>query len=82
MNIDTKELGQFKAFIWDFYAQNRRDFPWRNTQDPYAIVVSEIMLQQTQTHRVCDKYLAFIDRFPDFQTLAASSLYDILSAWH
>lgn len=81
MNINKKELDRFKAFIWDFYTQNRREFPWRNTQDPYAIVVSEIMLQQTQTHRVCDKYLAFMSMFPDFQSLAASSLYDVLSAW-
>ncbi len=81
MNIDTKELDQFKAFIWDFYAQHKREFPWRNIQDPYAIVVSEIMLQQTQTHRVQDRYLAFMNRFPDFVTLATSSLYDVLNVW-
>ena len=71
----------FKEFIWNFYEQNRRDFAWRHTQNPYFVVVSEIMLQQTQTHRVISKYEQFIAAFPNFECLVAASLRDVLSVW-
>lgn len=74
-------LESFKKFIWDFYQQNRRDFAWRNTNNPYHILVSEVMLQQTQTHRVIAKYEEFITAFPTMQALAESSLRDVLSVW-
>ena len=59
----------------------RRDFPWRNTTDPYHILVSEIMLQQTQVSRVQTKFPLFISRFPNFKRLAQASVKDILHVW-
>ncbi len=55
--------------------------PWRETRDPYRILVSEFMLQQTQVERVMGKFGGFIDRFPDFRTLASAQLADVLSEW-
>jgi A/G-specific adenine glycosylase len=74
-------VAQFQEFIWNFYHQNKRDFAWRNTENPYYIVISEIMLQQTQTHRVITKYEEFIAAFPTFESLAAAPLRDVLSVW-
>src|SRR4030095_13575873 len=74
-------IAAFKELIWDYYRHNRRDFAWRNTDSPYFILVSEIMLQQTQTHRVIDKYEEFIATFPTFEALAASTLRDVLMVW-
>jgi A/G-specific adenine glycosylase len=71
----------FRKVIYDFYKQHRRDFPWRKQRSPYRIVVSEIMLQQTQTQRVIEKYGAFIRRFPDFLSLKQSSLKEVLTQW-
>lgn len=66
-----------------WFSQNGRDYPWRRTRDPYAILVSEIMLQQTQISTVLDRgfYDRWLTRFPDFQTLAAAAEADVLSAW-
>lgn len=61
-------------FLW-------RDFPWRNTTDPYRILVSEVMLQQTQVARVLIKYPAFISQFSNFKELASASTKDVLLAW-
>jgi len=74
-------IAEFKEFIWNFYHNNKRDFAWRNIDNPYYIVVSEIMLQQTQTARVVTKYEEFIVAFPHFQALAAATLRDVLSVW-
>lgn len=71
----------FRKTIRDHYRRHGRDFPWRRTADPYHVLVSEMMLQQTQTQRVLGKYEEFIDRFPDITTLAAASLREILSLW-
>lgn len=68
--------------LLDWYERNGRDhLPWRQTRDPYAILVSEFMLQQTQVDRVLPKYEAFIDRFPTFAALAEASTADILRLW-
>jgi len=75
------KITKFKEFIWNFYYQNGRDFAWRNTCNPYYILVSEVMLQQTQTHRVIAKYEQFITTFASFEILAASSLRDVLGVW-
>jgi A/G-specific adenine glycosylase len=72
---------QFKAIIYDYYAQNKRYFGWRTDIDAYRVVVSEIMLQQTQTHRVEKKFDSFIAAFPDFKTLARTPLRDVLAQW-
>src|SRR5690606_15185162 len=75
------KIEEFKQLIWDFYAGNCRDFAWRNIENPYYILVSEIMLQQTQTHRVKAKYEEFLAVFPTIETLAQSSLRDVLLVW-
>lgn len=67
--------------ILRWYRQNKRDLPWRRTSDPYAILVSEVMLQQTQVDRVIPKYNEFLKRFPSIETLANASLGDVLRIW-
>jgi len=71
----------FRRFLLNWYRQNARDLPWRRTSDPYAILVSEFMLQQTQVATVIPYYKAWLRRFPDFATLAAASENDVLHAW-
>lgn len=71
----------FQETIWAFYAANRRDFAWRKTTDPYEIVVSEIMLQQTQTDRVTKKFENWTEQFPTFADLAEAPWRDVLVAW-
>lgn len=73
---------KFRALIDNFYRQYGREFSWRQTTDPYKIVVSEIMLQQTQTDRVAYKFAHFIEAFPDFRALAAAPFADVLVYWH
>jgi A/G-specific adenine glycosylase len=76
-----EQITAFKQFIWYFYEQNKRDFAWRHVDNPYFVLVSEIMLQQTQTQRVITKYEKFIAAFPNFESLAAASLRDVLLVW-
>lgn len=75
------QYSDFQSIVRTFFAQNRRDFPWRRTYDPYQIVVSEIMLQQTQTDRVVQKLEQFIERFPTLELLAQAELRDVLIVW-
>ena len=71
----------FQEFIYDFFQKSGREFPFREKIKPYYVVVSEIMLQQTQTSRVTEKFLEFIDTFPDFKSLAQAPLDKILKVW-
>ena len=80
-NLGPEEIASFQDFIWNFYATNKRDFAWRNTENAYHVAVSELMLQQTQTYRVEPKFEQFIAEFPDFETLAQASLRNVLSLW-
>src|ERR1700704_996275 len=64
-----------------WFAVSGRDLPWRRTADPYAILVSEVMLQQTQVSRVLPAYASFLKRFPTLRSLARASLGDVLRAW-
>ena len=64
-----------------WYARYQRDLPWRHTRDPYAILVSEVMLQQTQVDRVIPKWRAWLERFPSLASLAAASPADAIRAW-
>src|SRR5436305_8032740 len=64
-----------------WYAAEQRDLPWRSTDDAYAILVSEIMLQQTQVDRVLPKYRQFLAAFPTLADLAAASTADVISVW-
>lgn len=77
-----EEKQRFCAMIWDFYRTQGRFFPWRAPEaEPYHILVSEVMLQQTQTYRVEPKYETFIATFPTIQALAGAELVDVLRAW-
>lgn len=67
--------------ILDWYYATKRDLPWRTTTDPYHILVSEMMLQQTQVERVLIKYKEFLELFPTLETLALASTADVIKAW-
>ena len=64
-----------------WYAENGRDLPWRRTRDPYAVLVSEVMLQQTQVTRVVPRYLGWLERWPTVEALADASTADVIRAW-
>jgi len=72
---------RFRRIMYDYFERSGRDFPWRRTADPYRILVSEIMLQQTQTERVIGKYREFIRVFPSIRALARSPLRAVLAVW-
>lgn len=78
---DIIEIEQFKKIICNYFNEHGRSFSWRKTHNPYHIVVSEIMLQQTQTHRVAPKFENFITNFPTFQTLATAPFSEVLRCW-
>lgn len=80
-NLTCDEITQFQKTIYDFYNENKRDFIWRDNISPYKIVISEVMLQQTQTARVIPKFENWLEKFPDFATLAQASNHNVLSAW-
>ena len=80
-NQTPPSLLAFKTLILSFYAEHGRAFVWRDTNDPYRILVSEVMLQQTQTGRVVPKYEAFLSRWPDFSSLAEATTEELLSVW-
>lgn len=67
--------------LLDWFRAHGRDLPWRRTRDPYAILVSEVMLQQTQVERVVPRYLAWLERWPTAAALAAASPADVIRAW-
>ncbi len=71
----------FRNIISRYYKKHGRDLPWRRTKNPYRILVSEVMLQQTQVQRVITKYAEFIAAFPDFPSLGEASLKGILRVW-
>lgn len=77
----SSEIAGFQKHITEFYRKNKRTFPWRERITPYRIVVSEIMLQQTGVERVMGKFEPFIERFPNFNTLAEAPLGDVMDAW-
>jgi A/G-specific adenine glycosylase len=72
---------KFQETIYRHYRENPRDLPWRKTKNPYRILISEVMLQQTQVERVIVKYKEFIRAFPNFASLAKAPLQEILRAW-
>ena len=77
MNVDI-----FQEIIWQKGRELYRDMPWRDNTQPYYVLVSELMLQQTQVDRVLPKFAAFIARFPDVASLAQASLADVLALWN
>lgn len=75
-------LAAFRRTVWTYYKKNgRHDLPWRKTTDPYRILVSEMMLQQTQVPRVIEKYKEFLKQFPTLHALARAPLSDVLKVW-
>ena len=72
---------RFRRLLLTWYRKNGRDLPWRKTSDPYHILVSEIMLQQTQVDRVLPKYQEWLAKYPSFQALADAPVDDVTSTW-
>lgn len=72
---------EFIDQIWDYYHDHGRDLPWRHDPTPYQVFISEVMLQQTQVARVLVKYPEWLATFPNFESLAAASVAEVVAAW-
>ncbi|MEK7541533.1 MAG: A/G-specific adenine glycosylase [Patescibacteria group bacterium] len=81
MRPSPEKLSAFRRTIWNYYRRSGRVLPWRKTRDPYRILVSEVMLQQTQVDRVIPKYPSFLRRFPNVASLARAPLTAVLRVW-
>lgn len=84
--MHSQQITDFQSVVLSYYRQYGRELPWRaeepdGSYDPYKIMVSEIMLQQTQVNRVVEKYTQFLGVFPDVRTLAAANLGAVLTLW-
>jgi A/G-specific adenine glycosylase len=73
---------RFRHRLLAWYGRHGRDLPWRKTDDPYHILVSEIMLQQTQVDRVLPKYAEWLDRYPSLEALASAPEHEVTAAWY
>lgn len=78
---DGRETGAFKRRLLAWYHREKREMPWRETNDPYRILLSEFMLQQTQVETVIPYYERFVERFPTVHDLASADLDDVLRLW-
>ncbi len=74
-------MKRIQKTVLRWYSRNRRELPWRKTNSPYRILLSEVMLQQTQVSRVLQKYPAFLKKFPGFRSLAKARASDVIVAW-
>jgi len=79
--LDPERIGELRRRLLGWYAEHGRDLPWRGTTDPYAILVSEVMLQQTQVSRVAPRFAEWLAAWPDLESLAAAPLADVLRRW-
>ena len=79
--LSDEALGEFRETVWDYFRSHARNMPWRDDPSPYHVLVSELMLQQTQVSRVLPKYQEFMAKFPTIQDLAAAPLSEVLAAW-
>ncbi|MCK4384425.1 MAG: A/G-specific adenine glycosylase, partial [Candidatus Lokiarchaeota archaeon] len=79
--LSSHIIDLFRKLVYFYFKNNRRDFPFRNEITPYNVLVSEIMLQQTQTGRVAEKFLEFKKEFPDFLSLSNAPNKKLLMAW-
>jgi A/G-specific adenine glycosylase len=79
---DPTVVARFQRRLLAWYASHGRDLPWRRTRVPYRILVSEVMLQQTQVHRVLPKYHEFLRRYPTLEQLAAADVDDVRRLWY
>jgi A/G-specific adenine glycosylase len=80
--LDASQKRRFQARLLKWYGKYGRDLPWRKTSDPYHILVSEVMLQQTQVDRVIPKYHEFLHRYPSFEELADAAVSDVKKTWY
>jgi len=80
--VAAKLRRTFQTALLTWYAANKRNLPWRNTTDPYRILVSEIMLQQTQVDRVIPKYEEFLQKYPSLEALAKAPLEEVRQTWY
>ncbi|MFM8550844.1 MAG: A/G-specific adenine glycosylase [Nitrospiraceae bacterium] len=80
--IDLRAKRRFQSRLLKWYREHGRDLPWRKTSDPYKILVSEVMLQQTQVDRVIPKYHEFLQRYPSFEALADAKAEDVTKTWY
>jgi A/G-specific adenine glycosylase len=81
-SVDVKLRRTFQERLLSWYGDNRRDLPWRKTSDPYNILVSEIMLQQTQVERVIPKYEEFLQKYPTLEDLAKAPVEEVTQTWY
>ncbi len=81
VKVSVTEATIFRRKLHAWYRKHARDLPWRTTRDPYRVLVSELMLQQTQVSRVLDFYARFLHRFPDLDTLASSRPKRVMESW-
>jgi A/G-specific adenine glycosylase len=79
--VREDDLRRFRKAVRGFYRSCGRDFAWRKTRDPYRVLVSEIMLQQTQTQRVAERFPLFLQAFPNLRALARAPQSDVIRAW-
>jgi A/G-specific adenine glycosylase len=82
MTPTPRERKWFRQRLLVWYRKNGRDLPWRRTRDPYRVLVSEIMLQQTQVDRVLPKYYEWLERYPSFEALAGAAEADAVRTWY
>ncbi len=80
--LDPRLVRRFQRRLLAWYARHARDLPWRRTRDPYRVLVSEIMLQQTQVERVVPKYEQFLARYPTLADLAAARVEEVRRLWY
>ena len=80
--VDSGAKRRFQKRLLKWYAEHGRDLPWRKTSDPYKILVSEVMLQQTQVERVIPKYHEFLVRYPTFEDLAQARVEEVKETWY
>jgi A/G-specific adenine glycosylase len=79
--LSRDQVRRFRDTVYGHYRVHKREMPWRQTHNPFHILVSEIMLQQTQVERVMGKYGDFLAKFPDFETLAGAPWAEVLAVW-
>ena len=79
--LDPSTRRRVRRALLAWYASDHREFPWRGTRDPYRVLVSEVMLQQTQAARVAERFPMFVDAYPTAEALAAASTSAVLAAW-
>lgn len=82
MKLTQRQITDFQETVWEYFRTHSRSMPWRENPSAYNVLVSELMLQQTQVSRVIPKFEAFMARFPDIMTLAVAPLADVLVAWN